>query len=180
MKRILAVTLITIVLLSAAACGGKVNSDPWKNFNSISARADRVATIYAPAAIDALPLLAAELKWDADKTEKVKGWIVKIRDSAAAVHTTLGRILDSAITPDSKVLIGPLLTAIADGVDQLDGLNLFGSLESSSKVDLALRLTALGLRETGRLLTLPPEPKPQAKLEWSIWSNFEGGSFSYA
>jgi len=153
MKRRLVTYVLGIVfILSAVSCGGKVQTTPFQIFNSLSARADRLATIYAPAALDTLPLLAAELKWDATKTEQARGYIIKIRDSAATVRATLGQVLDTAISPDSRLLIGPFLLAIADGIDALDKLNLFGSLESSSKIDLAVRLTALGLRETGRLL----------------------------
>lgn len=176
-KRFVAVGLIAIVI-TFSACGNKsVNNDPWATFNSISARSDRIARLYSPAALDALPLLAVEMKWDAEKTNKVKALIVQIRDTSASVATTLGRIKDSALTADQRVLIGPLLTAIGEGLDELDRLNLFGSLEGSSKIEITLRVTALALRETGRLLTLPPEPKPQARLERPI---FEGGSFSYA
>lgn len=156
---VLLTLLVQVVLfagiLSMPGCGGKAQTDPWATFNSIGPRCNRIATIYAPAALDALPLLASELKWDATKTEAARGWIIKVRDTCASVSTALGAIKDSAITADQRLLIGPLLVAIGDGLDRLDHLNLFGSLESSSKVEIGLRITALGLRETGRLLSLP-------------------------
>lgn len=164
MKRLVSCLLIQMVIfvsvVSLPGCGGKAQTDPWATFNSIGPRCNRVATIYAPAALDALPLLASELKWDAAKTEAARAWIIKVRDTCASVSTTLGNIRDTAITADQRLLIGPLLLAIGDGLDQLDHLNLFGSLESSSKVEIGLRITALALRETGRLLSLSSLPKP--------------------
>jgi hypothetical protein len=141
-----------VLAASLCACNPKPNTNPTQTFNSLSARVSRVATIYTPTALDALPLLAAELKWTQAKVESAKAELITIRDTAAAVAKALGSIADSAITADQKILIGPLLTVIATGVEELDKLGLFGGSESVSKLETGVRVAILTLRIVGRLL----------------------------
>lgn len=153
MKRI---KLPLVVCLSACliACTSKPNTDPSATavFNSISARLNRVASIYAPAVLDTLPLVAATLKWDDAKVESIKRIVqTKIKDSAQSAARTLGKVTDSAISASQKVVIGPLLIAIGDGLAELDALGLFSSIEGT-KLEAGVRIAAMALKTIGRLL----------------------------
>lgn len=149
---------IVFVVIDFSGCTSKPNTDPMALFNSLSARANRVAVLYAPAALDAIPLLAAQLKWSTATAEKYKGVIVKIRDASGSVSKTLGAIADTAITADQKIVIGPLLVAIGDGLTELDNLGLFAAIEKSTAVDVAIKVGALSLKTVGRLLPLFTAP----------------------
>jgi hypothetical protein len=150
--RVFLLVLVFLASSMAVGCNGRVQLTPVEQFNSLSARAGRVATVYAPAALDALPLLGAELKWDGQKTETVRVWIVKVRDSAAAVSQSLGKIADSAITREQRLAVGPLLSVIGDGLTQLDSLGLFGSVEKVSTLEAGVRVSALALKTVGWLM----------------------------
>lgn len=154
MKRRIRSSILILALVTVSACGPKPATDPstTARFNSISARAARVATIYAPAAQDALPFLAETLKWDATKVAAVKAVIQKVQASASSVSRTLGNIVDAAITPDQKLIIGPLLTTLGNGLSELDSLNLFNAIEGS-KLETGIRVASLALKTIGRLLS---------------------------
>lgn len=148
------ITAVLGILCLSVACSNKPNTDPSAaaRFNSLSARTGRVAAIYVPAALTALPLVAATLKWDAVKQEAARTVLVKVRDSAASISSTLGTIADSAISSEQRVIIGPLLAAIGDGLSELETLGLFSAIENV-RVEAGIRVAAMALKTIGALLT---------------------------
>ena len=151
--------LISILLISAslAGCGGKVKTSLAGGFNSISARSDRIARIYCPAAIDALPIVAVELKWSEEEVNDARAIIKTIEDTAASIHQSLGDLVDTAISADQRLLIGPLLKVIADEAAKLDGLGLFKQVGVSTGVETGIRIAVLALQTTARLLPAAPK-----------------------
>lgn len=148
------ITAVLGILCLSVACSNKPNTDPSAaaRFNSLSARAGRVATIYTGAALTALPLVAATLKWDTVKQEAATALLIKIRDAAGSISSTLGTIADSAISAQQRVIIGPLLAAIGNGLAELEGLGLFSAIENT-RVEAGIRVAAMALQTIGRLLT---------------------------
>lgn len=146
-RQVLTVILILGHLLQIG-CGGKVQTK-IEAFNSTSARIDRIANLYVPTAIDGIPIVAAELKWNQQTIDKVRTALQKIQTSARSVSKALGQIADSAITPDQKLLVGPLLRIIVDTLAELNNAGLFNI---SDQVESTVRLAIFGLQTTIRLL----------------------------
>lgn len=174
LRPILAALVMALVSLSLfpLGCNKKVDTDPTvaARFNSISARLDRIATIYTPAALKAIPFLAPIAKWSDDQVKAGEKIIANIRDSAATGRRTLGAIVDSAITPSQKVIIGPLLVAIGDGLIELEKLGLFNSLEGS-KIEAGIKTAALALKAVGGLL--PREVSSNSGvIQWERFTRF--------
>jgi len=149
-SRVIHCLVIASLLAGMVGCSNKPNTNLQAKFNSVSARCARIA-VYAQTGRDALPLIAAELKKDQAWIDRAGGILDRIKVGAGKVSVTLGDIADSAITADQKLLIGPVLTIVSDGLMELDQAGMF-DLPGDSKLETYVHLAVIGLKTAIALL----------------------------
>lgn len=156
MKKVRMIITLSLALDMVILTGGCVSSKPetslQKRLNGVSARCERIA-VYAGVAVDALPLIAGELKWSAERVALIRPRLELIRDTARQVSTALGQIADEAITPDQKLVIVPLVRVLVDSVAALQDQGLF-DVAGASRLDDGIRLAVITMRAVVQLLPL--------------------------